>query len=182
MADGRECYDHLDFLGASVAQCSDYVLATRPSDDAVVDNYDPLTLHYRFYCDDFPDNLFSALIGGLDEASKVSLLSVPVFHQALFHRDATLLRVAERGGPGRVRDRDDNVCVERILASEDSAELSTRFVDVMALDGGAGVGEVGVLKWTVIVTRRLCKSGRCNPVLVETHQFTRLYVSDEICV
>src|SRR5207247_11252798 len=177
-----ERYDALYFLSASVAYCSDYVLAARPSDNAVVDNYDPLALYVGFYCDDFLDNFCAALICGLNEASKFPLLSVPSLHQALFHRDATLLRVAERGRPGRVWDRDDNVCVERILASEDSAELSTRFVDVMALDGGAGVGEVGVLKWTVIVTRRLCKSGHCNTVLVETDQFTRLYVSDEICV
>src|SRR5207247_10108110 len=177
-----ERYDALYFLSASVAYCSDYVLAARPSDNAVVDNYDPLALYDGFYCDDFLDNFFSALICGLNEASKVSLLSVPILHQALFHRDATLLRVAERGRPGRVWDRDDNVCVERTLASEASADLSTRFVDVVALDGGAGVGGVGVLKWRVIVQRRRGKMGRCNPVLVETDQFSGLHVSDEVSV
>src|SRR5207249_8644289 len=129
----------------------DYVLATRPSDNAVVDNYDPLAFNDGLYRDDFPDYFFSALIGGLNEASKVSLLPVPVFHQALFHRDATLLRIAERGRPGRVWDRDDNVCLERILASEDSAELSASLVDIVALDAGAGMGEVGVLERAVIV-------------------------------
>src|SRR5712692_676232 len=94
MTDWWKCDDHVDFLGSSVSQCSDDILRAGSADDAVVNYDDVLPIDHRFDRDHFPDDLFTALVCRLDEASQTALSSVAVFHQTLLHRYAALFRVA----------------------------------------------------------------------------------------
>src|SRR5438445_3265437 len=170
------CHNYVYLLGAFVAYRSYDVLATCPSHYAVVDHDDVLPVDYGSNGYDLPDDLFPTLIGRFDEAPETSLPPIPVFHQALFHRYPALLRISKSGGSSGVGNRYHNVCLERILPSKDSPELSSSFVDVVVFDLAARMGVVCVFKRAVLV-RRFCKLCDCHTILVETDKVSRLNVS-----
>src|SRR5205809_595113 len=123
MAYGWKGHDHVDLLGACVAQCPYDVLAACPPYYAVVDHDDVLPVDYGSDGYDLPDDLFPTLISRFDEAPQASLPPIPVFHQALFHWYTTLLRVPESGRSSGVGDWYHHVCLERILPSKDPTQL-----------------------------------------------------------
>src|SRR6266436_8887288 len=119
MAYGWKGHDHVDLLGACVAQSSYDVLATCPPYYAVVDHDDVLPVDHGSDGYDLPDDLFPTLIGRFDEAPETSLPPIPVFHQALFHRYPALLRISKSCWSSGVRDGYHHVCFERIFPSKD---------------------------------------------------------------
>src|SRR5438034_6388686 len=106
VAYGWEGHDHVDLLGACLAQCPYDVLAAGPPYYAVVDHDDVLPVDYGSDGYDLPDDLFPTLVRGLDEAPEASLPSIPVFHQSLFHRYSTLLPISNGGRSSRAGDSD----------------------------------------------------------------------------
>src|SRR5712664_627265 len=176
-----EGHDHVDFLGAGIAQRPYDVLAACSPYYAVVDDDDVLPVHHGSDGYDLSYDLFPALIRGFYEASEASLPPIPVFHQSLFHRYPALLRVSKGRRSGGVGDGYHYVCFERILSSEDPAQLPPGLVHVMVVDLAAWVREVCVFKRAMMMWR-LCKLRNRHAVLVETDQFSRLNVPDKICM
>src|SRR5712664_4562948 len=176
-----EGHNHVDLLGAGIAQRPYDVLAARSPYYAVVDDDDVLPVHHGSDGYDLSNYLFPALIRGFYEAPEASLPPIPVFHQSLFHRYPALLRVSEGGWSGGVGDGYHYVCFEPILPSEHSTQLPPGLVHVMVVDLAAWVREVCVFKCAVMVWR-FCKLCNCHAVLVETYEFSGLNVSDKICM
>src|SRR2546428_13757406 len=110
MAYGWKGHDHVDLLGACVAQSSYDVLAACPPYYAVVDHDDVLPVDYGADGYDLSDDLFSTLISRLDEAPEASLPPLPVFHKALFYRHPTFFRMRKSGRSSEVGDWHQHSC------------------------------------------------------------------------
>src|ERR1700730_1780181 len=82
------------------------------------------------------------LVGRLDERPT----DVMIADDAKLERQPRFLGIADRGGDTRIRDRHDDVRIDRAFASEFLSDALARFVNTPALDDTVGAGEVDVLE------------------------------------
>ena len=96
------------------------------ADDRVVDDDQPLALDdvaQRVELE--PDAELADRLRRLDEGPP----DVGVLHQTVAERDAALLGVADGGGRARLRHRDDQVGLDRVLPGQAAADLDARTVN-----------------------------------------------------
>ena len=121
-----------------------------PAHDRVVDDDQPLAL------DDLaqrvelePDTELADRLRRLDEGPP----HVGVLHQTLRERDPAGLRVADGGGRARLRGRDHQVGLDRVLPGQDPADLDARRVHAAPVQAGVRTREVDVLEQAALGLR-----------------------------
>src|SRR5690606_22532699 len=111
----------------------------------------------------------------LDEGSA----NVVVTDDAEFERNARSLAKANGSGRARIRNRHDDVGVNRVLAGEFNANLLAHRVDVAALDRGVRAGEVDVFEDAEPRLLLLERVEALDSLAGDDHHLARLDVADE---
>ena len=158
------CLHHLDDLAAR-----------RSADDRVVEQDDALAFEdaaHRVELD--PDAEVADRLLRLDERPA----DVVVADQPHLHRQARLLREADRRADARVGDGHDDIGGDRRLARQDAAEIGADLVHAAAEDIAVGPGEVHVLEDAVRERLRRERLDRPEPAVADDEQLAGLDVAN----
>src|SRR6266481_9394851 len=122
------------------------------------------------------DTEMANLVGRLDESST----DVMIADDAKLERQSRFLGIADRGGYARIRDRHDDVRVDRIFASEFLSDALARFVNTPAFDDTVGAGEVDVLEDTEPTVAPAEGLKALEPTGADDNDFARGDIADEL--
>src|SRR5262245_29258876 len=144
--DRRRRDPHVYFLGARAPDHPHDLAARRAAHDRVVDHHHPPALeHLAHRIQLHLDAEVADPLLGLDEGPP----DVVIADQPHLVRRAGLFGVAERRARTRVRDGNDDVGLDRVLARELPPHRLAHGVDVLAPEDRVGPGEVDVLEHAV---------------------------------
>ena len=161
---------------AGLADHLDDLLAGGAAHDRIVDEDDPLALQHVAVGVVLQLHAHVAdRVGRLDEGAA----DIVVADDAEFEGKPGLLRVADRRRDAGIGHRHDDVGVAVALAGELGADLLADLVDVAALDGGVGPGEVDVFEDAEARLAALEREDALDAVLVDDDHFARLDVAHE---
>src|SRR6266542_3458459 len=176
VADRRGADAHVHLFRARLAQHLDDLRGCRATDDRVVDDDEALALDdllHRVELQVYA--LVAHALVGLDEGAA----NVAVLHETFRIRDASLMRVPDRGRRGGVRHADNQVGLDGRLAGQLTAHVHAHRVEELVADDAVGAGEVDVLEDAQRVALLLNGLHRVEALFVDNDRLTGLDLAHE---